>query len=355
MAQPKSVTELRSFLGLANTFQERIPGFSLCTQALTALLQTRESARAGQGSAFKLTPQAFEEFVSLKAVLASPPVLQHFQPGLPTFLYTDASLGQRGTDLEIPVSLGAVLTQIHHGQEVVCAFLSAGLEAAHRNYPIPRLESLAFVWAVGKLNSFLDGQTFTWRTDACANKFLREARFSNNQVLYRYSLVLQEYQFDTEWIPGLRMIADPLSRMMMVSAVESEAMTLPQLVFGENLGPRIAFLKDPIMDTVQSPTMLWLAESPNLCSPTFFETVPLFTLFATSQRSIFALDPQAKMDDVAEVNPVQPALDNAARFQQEDQIPVTSEDTFQYSQKEELAFEGLQLVRKILMGDPLIL
>lgn len=261
-------------------------------------------------------------------------------------MYTDASLAQRGGYEEIPGGIGAMLTQVHDGQEVVCAWLSSWLAPAHRNYPIPRLEALAFVWAVGKLNSFLDGQHFVWRTDAHTNQFLQDARHSNNQVLYCYSLVLQEYQFTTEWVPGMRIIADPLSRMLVTPASgPQDAMTLQQLVFGPDLGPRVQRLKDPhfsVEEKTATSLLLIIDDQARISSQ------DSFTLFATSEPSREPLDP-----DVSTVLPV--SQDLATQFQAEDQLPVESPDLLPYSRRERHSFAGLHLVCRLLRGDPTLL
>jgi hypothetical protein len=42
-----------------------------------------------------------------------------------------------------------------------------------------------------------------------------------------------------EWVLGVQLISDPLSRLVMILAGAKEALTLPEIVFGQNLGARV--------------------------------------------------------------------------------------------------------------------
>ena len=161
--------------------------------------------------------EAAEEFVAIKNFLVSPAVLVVFQANRKTFVYSDASLGS--ADLGLPGGLGGVITQVDpsDNREYVCAFASAGLTPAMRNYPTVRLEALAFIFVLSKFYDLLEGTEFTWRTDAKAHKYIMDNKHSPNPVLNRYFIGLQAFRFRVEWIPGLRMIADPFSRMVVVS------------------------------------------------------------------------------------------------------------------------------------------
>ncbi|KAF8424375.1 hypothetical protein EV426DRAFT_716995 [Tirmania nivea] len=63
-------------------------------------------------------------------------------------------------------------------------------------------------------------------------------RDSPNQTIARYSLFLSDYSFEVEWVPEVKMIADPLSRMVLLPAGK-EAMSLPEICFGEKFGKPI--------------------------------------------------------------------------------------------------------------------
>jgi len=124
------------------------------------------------------------------------------------------------------------------GKEYVCCFASSGLSASQRNYHIVRLELLAFVHACGKFHEWLGSISFIWRTDCRAHQYLLDAKESPNQTIARYSLFLSDYVFKVEWVLGLKMIADPFSRMVLLPAGR-EAMSLVEICFGDEFGKRI--------------------------------------------------------------------------------------------------------------------
>lgn len=158
-----------------------------------------------------MTAEAAEEFKAMHQYLLFPAVLVVFRHGWKTFMYSDASLGTPSTI----GGLGGVITQINpdDGKEYVCAFASPGLTSAHRNYPPVRLEALAFVFVLSKFHNWLETIEFTWRTDAKAHKYITDNRLSPNRALARYCVGLQAFRFDIQWIPRLKMIADPFSRL----------------------------------------------------------------------------------------------------------------------------------------------
>ena len=233
---PRTKSELRGLLGLANQFRERIAGYALIMTALTALTRGPEKKVVA-------TPEALVEFEDLKVALNSPPVLQQFRYDRPTFVYTDASLGSvLPDDTIVPGGLGVVIVHTDpDGSDYVCAYASAGLSAAQKNYHIVRLELLAFVFACGKFHDWLAGISYVWRSDCRAHEFLNKARLSTNPTIARYALALSEFDFRVEWVPGTKMIADPFSRLVLLSGVgREESISLPEVVFGISIGGRIA-------------------------------------------------------------------------------------------------------------------
>lgn len=233
MRLPRSVSELRGVLGLANQFRERVPGYALMVANLTALTRGTNS-----GKKFTLNPESMVEFENIKAALISPAILRQFDYAKKTIVYTDASAGTQ--DGLVSGGLRVVIVQIDHDDiEYVCCFASSGLSSAQRNYHIVRLELLALVYACGKFHEWLSCVPFVWRTDCRAHQFLSEAKTSTNQTIARYALTLAEYDFRIEWIPGVKMLADPLSRLVILPAGQQDAMTLPEIVFGSRFGSHI--------------------------------------------------------------------------------------------------------------------
>ena len=99
--QPKSVTEIRSFLGLAGYYRRFVEGFSRLAGPLTALTR--------KGQKYVWTERCEESFQELKRRLTTAPVLTLPQGTEGFAIYCDAS----------KLGLGAVLMQ--HGKVVAYA------------------------------------------------------------------------------------------------------------------------------------------------------------------------------------------------------------------------------------------
>ena len=155
----RTKSKLRGLLGLANQFRERIARYALLVSALTALTR-------GPDRKVVATPETLIEFENLKVALNSPPVLQQFWYDRQTFVYNDASVGSRYDGVDIPGGLGVVIVQSdEYGHDYVCAYGSAGLTPAQRNYHIVRLELVAFVFTCHKFYDWLARIPFVWCSD----------------------------------------------------------------------------------------------------------------------------------------------------------------------------------------------
>src|SRR5208282_128688 len=82
---PKSVHDVRVFLGLANFYRRFIKHFSKMATPMTALLRKTKIKR------FRWTEEAQSSFDELSAAFTTAPVLRHFDPSLPTVVEADAS------------------------------------------------------------------------------------------------------------------------------------------------------------------------------------------------------------------------------------------------------------------------
>jgi hypothetical protein len=123
-----SVTEIRSFLGLAGYYQCFIEGFSKIAKPMTSLLQ--------KGKEFKWMHAFQESFNQLKFKLMSPPVLAKPDLQKEFDIYCDAFL----------LGLGCVLMQEGH----VIASVSRQLRKHELNYPTHDLELATVVHALGE-------------------------------------------------------------------------------------------------------------------------------------------------------------------------------------------------------------
>lgn len=141
---PRSLKELRSFLGLCSYFRRFIQDFAQISNPLTCLLR--------KDTPFSWTPDGESSFQQLKFLLTSGPILRHFDPTAPTELQTDAS----------GVGVGAVLVQLHERAQHVVAYASRTLTKAEHNYTITELECLAVVFVFKNFAATCMDATSSW-------------------------------------------------------------------------------------------------------------------------------------------------------------------------------------------------
>ena len=147
---PQSVTEVRSFLGIAGYYRRFMKGFSVIASPLTKLLR--------KGVKFEWTDKCQDTFEQLKKMLVEALVLTQSTPGKEYTLYSDASR----------IGLGCVLMQ--DGKVVVYA--SRQLTPHERNYPTHDLELAAVVFALKIWRHYLYGEKCRIYIDHKSLKYL---------------------------------------------------------------------------------------------------------------------------------------------------------------------------------------
>lgn len=192
--QPASVTEVRSFVGLASYYRKFIKGFANIARPLHKLTEKgREFLWAGECEA---------AFQTLKEALITSPILGYPRDDTPYILDTDAS----------GLGIGAVLSQVQERKERVLAYYSRSLSKAERQYCVTRKELLAVVAAVKHFHHFVYGQTTTVRTDHGALRWLLNFKNPEGQMA-RWIEILQTYPLSIQYRPGPQhRNADGLSR-----------------------------------------------------------------------------------------------------------------------------------------------
>ncbi|KAJ9555024.1 hypothetical protein OSB04_009638 [Centaurea solstitialis] len=211
---PKSVTELRGFLGLSGYYRKFVKGYGIIASPLTDLLKKDQ---------FVWSEEAQTAFNRLKEVLSTAPVLK-----LPDFsaefvIETDAS----GT------GVGAVLMQ----NEQPIAYYSQVLGTRARQKSAYEKELMAVVFAVKKWRPYLLGNHFTVRSDQQSLKFLLEQRVVEPEYQHWMSK-LMGYNFSIVYKPGsANKAADALSRKS--EATELSNLSIPQWIEWEGFKEEI--------------------------------------------------------------------------------------------------------------------
>ena len=147
---PKSIKDIRSFLGLAGYYRRFIESFSKIAKDLTDLLKKNKQ--------FIWTDKAEESFQTLKVKLTTTPVLVLPDTDKDFVVYCDASLQ----------GLGCVLMQEGH----VVAYASRQLKPHEQNYPTHDLELAAVVHALKQWRPYLLGNRCEIYSDHQSLKYL---------------------------------------------------------------------------------------------------------------------------------------------------------------------------------------
>ena len=152
---PKTVTDIRSFLGFTNHYRRFIKGYANVARPLN-LLVSGDNANHKK-ALIKWTEECQAAFNKLKELCTSTPILAYANYKKPFQLQTDAS----------DLGLGAVLYQRDDkNHQRVIAFASRSLSNTERNYPAHKLEFLALKWAItDRFHEYLYGGQFDVYTD----------------------------------------------------------------------------------------------------------------------------------------------------------------------------------------------
>jgi hypothetical protein len=208
LATPKTLRQLRRFLGMASSYRRFIPDFSRIAAPLNRLLK--------KGGRWDWTPEQDAAFNTLKDSLSAASVLACPDFGKPFVLQTDAA----------DTGLGVALTQYVDGGDHVITYASRSLTKPEQAYSTTEKECLAMVWGIEKI-PYLENYRFTVLTDHQSFKWLQAIKNPAGR-LARWAIFLQQHDFDIRYRKGvLNRVADTLSQQP--AATEDE--TTPEDLF----------------------------------------------------------------------------------------------------------------------------
>ena len=200
---PKTVYDVRSFLGFVGYYRRFIKDFSKIAKPIREVITGLEnqSKRSAKKTFVEWTEAADSAFEHLKST--STPILAYPDYKLPFVLHTNSS----------SEGLGAVLYQKQDGK--VIAYASRSVSKSESHYPAHKLEFLALKWAVcEKFHEYLYGSnTFEVYTDNNPLTYvLTSAKL--DACSQRWVAKLANYNFTIKYKCGLNNVeADALSRI----------------------------------------------------------------------------------------------------------------------------------------------
>ncbi len=211
--RPKSIAQLRSFLGLANFYSKFIPRFAEFTKSLTAQTK-RNSPKNIVWTTYMI--QSFShiiESISNATQLVVPCLSDNFA------VFCDAA--SRG--------VGEVLCVYREEQWCPVAFYSRQMKDREARYSATEIEALAMLSLILHFAYYLVGTSFTVYTDHKGLVHLFDSPSLNNR-LWRWKVKLLDFTFSIVYIEGSKnVVADSLSRQ----GWEDQTSSKPQEQFSE--------------------------------------------------------------------------------------------------------------------------
>jgi len=190
---PKTIHDVRSFLGMTNYYRKFIQDYAQIIGPLTKLLRKDVN--------WEWKHDQKKAFAQLKNKLISAPVLRKPDFQLSFTLTTDAS----------DVAIGQVLSQDDGKGSRPVAYELRRMTAAEMNYPIHEKELLAIIHGLKVWRVYLEGQHFKIVTDHKSLIYLQsQPTLSRRQA--RWNELLAEYDYEIVYKPGkTNVVADALS------------------------------------------------------------------------------------------------------------------------------------------------
>jgi len=202
--EPKTITNVRSFLGLTGYYRKYIRGYSRMASPLFELTK--------KDVAFVWNQNCQRAFDDLKRALVEAPILVRLDFKEP--LYLDVDWSTKG--------VGAVLSQREGRFEKVVAYAIKALTVAKRKFHPMEGECYALIWGILHFKQYLHRTHFTLRTDHKPLEWLATVSDAHGRR-GRWIDMLQDFRFKIVHRPSMRHAnADALSQNPVGQATDDD-------------------------------------------------------------------------------------------------------------------------------------
>ena len=194
---PKTISELRGYLGLASYYRSFCPGFARVADPLTECLR--------RGVALRHTPECQAAFDELKRMLTSAPVLAMPRDDPECIYRVDSDANA--------TAASAILEQWQDGRWRVIEYASRTFNSSERVYCPTRREMAALIFGLKQFKPYLLGRHFQIRVDNMALTFYKQMKDPVGQAA-RYLDFLSSFDFEIIHRNGASHVnADAVSRI----------------------------------------------------------------------------------------------------------------------------------------------
>lgn len=207
---PRSVTDVRGFLGVAGVGRKWIYQFSLIAKPLTRLCRSADIP-------FHFDADALKAFEDLKSRIATAPVLRAIaydkaRSILPAPRASDDGLVILAVDSSIH-GAGWILAQIHVVDRHPAFFGSCTFSRAESRYSQPKIELYGVFRAMKEMRYRIWGCHFRLEVDAISLKQMIKEPDLPNAPMTRWVSYIQQFDYDLQHVPATKGVAqDGLSR-----------------------------------------------------------------------------------------------------------------------------------------------
>jgi len=195
---PRTKIQLASFLGLVGYFRGHLESFAERAYPLTQLLARHAPDKLQWRDCHQRAFEDLKQALTSKPVLRPPDMTKDFE------IWADSS----------KTTLSAILIQRGDGENDppwVVSYASRKLLDRETRYSTIERELLSIVFAVTKFKFYVYGKRIVVRSDAKSLQWLNSVVKSNTR-LTKWSLTLQDYNLDIQYVPGSQQLADLFTR-----------------------------------------------------------------------------------------------------------------------------------------------